>query len=252
MIIDRNENHSALVLALDTCSPVMTMAIADSREVKASGSSDVNIPHSKTLFSLLDQLLQEAKVSLNEISLWATTTGPGSFTGLRVGLAAIKGLARATGKPLLGISTLEALARTVKHDSVVIVSILDSPRGDVFSGIYDVNEKGDLSPVVNEAVGSLDQVVLSLQALSVNRPVVFAGQGAISNIEKLRRAAEDAGGSLPVISDLESLSAGWNVVDKAYLLAPVIALQADQLLATGSYTGANPHYLRPSDAEIRA
>ncbi len=252
MPIDRNGNSSALVLALDTCSPVMTMALADDREVKASISSEATLHHSKSLFSILEQIMWEAKVSLEEISRFAITTGPGSFTGLRVGLAAFKGLAQAAGKPLLGISTLEALARTVKHDSAIIVSLVGSPRGDVFRGIFDLTDNHNLLPMINEAVDSLENVIAFLQTLGVSKPVIFVGEGANSNIEKLRSAAGSAGIAFSVITDFENISAGWNVSNSTLELAPVIALQANNLFNKSAYAVVNPHYLRPSDAEIRS
>src|SRR5438045_2296487 len=101
-----------LILAVDTSSARASFAIARGAEIIASSQSDASIPHSKIFFNLLSNLLQSAGFSITDVNLFAAAVGPGSFTGLRVGLSAIKGLSHATGKPSIGVSSLDAIALT--------------------------------------------------------------------------------------------------------------------------------------------
>src|SRR5262245_41766867 len=98
------------ILAADTSSPLASLAIVRGDKILASLAGGAHLPHSKALFSNLSILLQLSGLELLEIDAFAVATGPGSFTGLRVGLASIKGLAHTLSKPAIGISSFDALA----------------------------------------------------------------------------------------------------------------------------------------------
>lgn len=101
--------------------------------------NDKSYSHAERLHVYIDDVLNEAKMSSSDIDAIAVSKGPGSYTGLRIGVSAAKGLCFALGKPLISVSTLEALAYQIKMDSGVIVSMLDARRMEVYSAIYDSN-----------------------------------------------------------------------------------------------------------------
>src|SRR5437773_553078 len=102
-----------LVLALDTTTPGGSCALARDGHVVCELGSDAAKPQAARLPGELIELLERARVSLDEIDIYAVSTGPGSFTGLRIGIATMQGLAMAAGKPLIGVSALDALASVV-------------------------------------------------------------------------------------------------------------------------------------------
>lgn len=127
-----------LTLAVDTTAEFGSIALAG--EDHASGVREevrVHAPQgfSQVLFGEIEALLKRQGVRLNEIELFAGASGPGSFTGVRVGLAAIKGLAEVLGRPVVAVSNLEALAEFGKSDARA--TIIDARRGEVYAALYD-------------------------------------------------------------------------------------------------------------------
>jgi tRNA threonylcarbamoyladenosine biosynthesis protein TsaB len=127
-----------LTLAVDTTAEFGSVALAD--EDDASGVREevrVHAPQgfSQVLFGEIEALLKRQGVRLSEIELFAGASGPGSFTGVRVGLAAIKGLAEVLGKPVVAVSNLEALAEFGKSNARA--TIIDARRGEVYAALYD-------------------------------------------------------------------------------------------------------------------
>jgi tRNA threonylcarbamoyladenosine biosynthesis protein TsaB len=155
-------------LALDTTSEFGSLALQREEVVLAERVLHSADGFAHVLFQAVAELLQEAGIALEAIDIFAAASGPGSFTGVRVGLAAVKGLAEAGGKRAYGISTLRALSYfgTAKTRCAV----LDARRGEVFAGIYDSN----LRAAAPEIVGPLPSWLAHLP-VPVDEFVVFAG-----------------------------------------------------------------------------
>ncbi len=146
------------ILALDTTSEFGSLALRSdgATVVEISIQSQEGFAH--LIFGWIEALLSQAGVRLEKIDCFAAASGPGSFTGVRVGLSAVKGLAEATGKPAVGISNLQALS---SFGNLPLRGIaLDARRGDIYAGVYDA----DLQPVVPEAVLKLPNWLDSLGA----------------------------------------------------------------------------------------
>jgi tRNA threonylcarbamoyladenosine biosynthesis protein TsaB len=226
-----------LVLAVDTCSPTMGLA------------SDG--------FRLIPQVLQAAGARIEDVTLFAATTGPGSFTGLRVGLAAVKGMARARRRPICGVTTLEALAWAAEVKSAIIIPLIGGARGEIFYGIYHASAEGEARQAADNAVGKIDKVLARVIAEAKLRDgeqegrIVFVGEGAVARREEIKAAADAAGASFGVIAPGDRLAVRWGLIEDAPPLAPVIAQGMLALSNVAEYAGAHPHYLRPSDAEIK-
>jgi tRNA threonylcarbamoyladenosine biosynthesis protein TsaB len=125
-----------LTLALDTSSPAGSLAVLRDERVIGTVSTWTDEIYSSRVFRHLEFLLKDLKLDLAEFDLFAVAAGPGSFTGLRVGLAAVKGWAEVYGRPIAAISGLEAVAAQSTSRSPTVVPVLDAHRGQVYFGIY--------------------------------------------------------------------------------------------------------------------
>ncbi|HXA79073.1 MAG TPA: tRNA (adenosine(37)-N6)-threonylcarbamoyltransferase complex dimerization subunit type 1 TsaB, partial [Candidatus Acidoferrales bacterium] len=125
-----------LTLALDTSSPSGSLAVLRDEQVVGSVSTATGEIYSSRMFRHLDFLLREISIDLRDFDLFAVAAGPGSFTGLRVGLAAAKGWSEVYHKPIAAISALEAIAAQSHSASTYLVPVLDAHRGQIYFGVY--------------------------------------------------------------------------------------------------------------------
>src|SRR6201987_4652 len=125
-----------LVLALDTSSPSGSLAVLRDEKVVGVVSTATGEVYSSRMFRELEFLLGELSLRMEEFELFAVAAGPGSFTGLRVGLAAVKGWAEVYRKPIAAVSALEAVAVQARSNAALIVPVLDARRGQLYFGLY--------------------------------------------------------------------------------------------------------------------
>jgi tRNA threonylcarbamoyladenosine biosynthesis protein TsaB len=130
------------LLAIETSTLTGSVALLRDEAVVGEITLSVSVQHSERLMPAIDQLLRDAGTKPADIDLYAVATGPGSFTGLRIGIAAAQGLALARGKPVVGVSTLEALALNGIFFPGLIVPLLDAFRGEVYRGLYRRTAEG--------------------------------------------------------------------------------------------------------------
>lgn len=147
-----------IILALDTTSEFGSLALRSEGKIAAELSLHSPDGFAHLIFPAIEQLLTQAGMRLEQIDCFAAASGPGSFTGVRVGLSAVKGLAEALAKPVAGISTLRALA--VFGNLPLRAVVLDARRGEVYAGVYN----SDLSPVIPERVLKLADWLATLTA----------------------------------------------------------------------------------------
>ncbi|SHI91199.1 tRNA (adenosine(37)-N6)-threonylcarbamoyltransferase complex dimerization subunit type 1 TsaB [Algibacter luteus] len=130
----------ALILSLETATTNCSVALSNNgKTIAIKEDNDKGYSHAERLHVYIDAVLKEAGVNANDLDAIAVSKGPGSYTGLRIGVSAAKGLSYALEKPLISIPTLEALSQQVKNDDGVIVSMLDARRMEVYSAIYSSN-----------------------------------------------------------------------------------------------------------------
>jgi len=125
------------VLAVDTTTSRGSAAVAGPEGILAEARVTTADGHSRWLLPAVSVLLQGLGLDARDVDAFAVTVGPGSFTGLRVGLGSIQGLAMAAGRPCVGLSTLDVLAAAAAGSAVTIVALLDAFRGEVYAGVYD-------------------------------------------------------------------------------------------------------------------
>ena len=161
-----------LTLALDTSSPSGSLAVLREEEVIGSVSSSTGEIYSSRMFRHLDFLLRELSLDLGQFDLFAVATGPGSFTGLRVGLAAAKGWSEVYRKPIAAIGALEAIAAQSHSQSQYVVPVLDAHRGQIYFGVYRrahvSNGQRDLALEGDECVMTAQEFLDSLHERSLD------------------------------------------------------------------------------------
>jgi len=220
------------ILAADTSTSVNTVALWRDGAVLAETTAACGRRHSERLLLTVEWALGEAGLRLEDVDILAVSIGPGSFTGLRIGVAAWKGLALGMERPLLGVPTLDAMTRTSLFHDVLVCPFLDARMGEVYGAVYrysgTVREK--LTP---DRVGVVEDLLSSLPA----GPAWFLGDGAALYRERI---AGRVPGAL--------FATGALAVPRA----SAVAVEAAMLLEQGAPAdpaAAAPVYLRQSQAE---
>ncbi|MGE5372105.1 MAG: tRNA (adenosine(37)-N6)-threonylcarbamoyltransferase complex dimerization subunit type 1 TsaB [Solirubrobacterales bacterium] len=163
------------VLCLDTATPVCGVAVADEYAVCYELIANNGLDHSRSLMTMVDSALKALGLTLNSLTAIAVTSGPGSFTGLRIGLAAAKGLAMAAGKPLIGVPTLEALAYTAGWGAGIICPVLNARKGEVYTAVFQGGES--LTRLTEDAALSPAGLAALLTERAAGAVVTFVGDG---------------------------------------------------------------------------
>lgn len=154
------------ILAVETATTWQSVAILDESEVLVQHGQEAGGAHGASLLPTIDRLLMQARVQLRELSGLACSAGPGSFTGIRVGLATCLGLRAATGLPLVLVPTLEAMAWNV-DTTMSICPLLPSRRGEVYWALFRRGVDGRVDRILGEQVGTENAFIQSLQASTV-------------------------------------------------------------------------------------
>ena len=128
----------SLILSIETTTTNCSVSLSNEGETLVlKEDNNLNYSHAELLHVFIDQVIKEANIKRTDIDAIAVSKGPGSYTGLRIGVSAAKGLCFALNKPLISISTLKALAHQVKIDNGIIVPMLDARRLEVYSAVFD-------------------------------------------------------------------------------------------------------------------
>lgn len=176
------------ILAIDTSGQNCSVAIIDEEKVICDFNLSIGTTHSETLLPMIDEVCKTSKIDLSEVDILACGIGPGSFTGLRIGIATIKGFALAQNKNVIGVPTLDALAYNIANFDGLICSVLDARNNNVYAGIYKYeNDKVILQD--DYITENLDTLIDILKVK--NEKVMFVGDGAVSFKEKLKEALNE-------------------------------------------------------------
>lgn len=155
-----------LILALDTSSPSGSLALLRDTKVLAHRAFSPDEPYSAGLLRGTKELLKGTCIYFEEIDLFAVDAGPGSFTGLRVGLTTVKGWAEVSGKPIAAVSGLEALAAQVSPATArdwLMAAVMDAGRGQIFGALFRSREPGALERIGEEVLTSADEFLESMR-----------------------------------------------------------------------------------------
>jgi len=218
-------------LALDTATPAGSAALVQGAAVLAESNLSPGKTHSRTLVPEIQRLLARLDLTVHDLDLIAVGLGPGSFTGLRIGLAVAKGLAWAAGKPLVGVPSLDALVQGLPPQPIQACPMLDARRGQVYAALYRPGTQGAWERWTEFRAHTLETL-----AELVREETVFIGEGD----KTWNQALADKLGPL--------FRAGPG--DLVYPRAAQVARVAFDLLNQGVETGparVMPLYIRPPD-----
>ena len=162
-----------ITFGLDTAGRTAAVAVMQDDRLLYENFLDCGLTHSETMLPLIDAAFRAVKLSPADVDLWGVCSGPGSFTGLRIGLAAIKGLAFATDAPCAPVSTLEALALGCTGGEGTVIPALDARRREVYWAAFDLREGSRLMPDSASPVADLREFVENCK-----KPLFFVGDGA--------------------------------------------------------------------------
>jgi tRNA threonylcarbamoyladenosine biosynthesis protein TsaB len=232
-----------LTLALDTSSPSGSLAVLRDEQLIGSVWAATGEIYSSRMFRHLDFLLRELSLDLRDFDLFAVAAGPGSFTGLRVGLAAAKGWSEVYGKPIAAVSGLEAIAAQSHSPSALLVPVLDAHRGQVYFGVYRrVREPhGELALEGDECVMTPEEFLESLRVRGVEDFVVVTPTPSLIDSPASRN---ETSVSTRATNRVEEVSA---------ILAPSLGRLGYERARRGQLVDSltlDANYVRRTDAEL--
>jgi tRNA threonylcarbamoyladenosine biosynthesis protein TsaB len=173
------------LLAIETATMLGGVAIMEGDRLVAESRLNIRVTHSERLMKEIDRVLRGTSMDISEIDVFGISIGPGSFTGLRVGLSTVKGLVYATGKKLVTAPTLEAMAWNIPFSEYQICPMLDARRKEIYTAVFRWSG-GGFSRVINECTLSADELLKKIDA-----PTLFLGEGATLYRDKIQAALGD-------------------------------------------------------------
>lgn len=227
---------SPIVLALDTSGASASVALLQGSVLIQEVLIHRGVHHSESLLPAIDGLCRDTGLPLEAVELLACTAGPGSFTGLRIGMSTVKGFALASGRPVAAVSTLEALARGAGPSPFPVCALLDARKGQIYGAVYRYHPDSAIECTGHER---LSDVASFLEDLIT--PALFVGDGALAYREQI---VARRGGACLFADPLQ-----------AHIRAAIVGrIGYERFLAGETETALSltPRYLRLSEAETAA
>jgi tRNA threonylcarbamoyladenosine biosynthesis protein TsaB len=213
------------ILAIDTTTDICSVAVLSDTEILKETSQKVKTGHIGAILLLIDEVLRTSGLRKKDINLIATGLGPGSFTGIRIGIATAKGLAAAINCEIWGVSTLDAVAANAPESDIHVMPVLDARKGEIFCALYG-KDRLRLSPQVNIEPAQIKGMI--------TEPTLFIGNAVAIYGEVFRKIL----GSMYQTGDKDLWYPKASVIGK---------LALDKSIAVSDI---NPVYIRASDADL--
>ena len=169
------------ILSIDTSSKICTVTVLENTTLIKELSTNNGFTHSEILMPMIKQILDETNLSLKDIDLIVADKGPGSFTGIRIGIATAIGFKDSLDIPVIGISSLEALAYNIKENSV-ICSLLDAKNDQAYWGVFE-NADGNYILRRELSFNTIDEILNELKEVNPEYSITFVGDGSLINKE---------------------------------------------------------------------
>lgn len=218
------------IFAMDTSSVTATVAVLTEEKLLGEYSVSDKLTHSRTILPMADELLKNLNIELKDIDIFSVCVGPGSFTGLRIGMATVKTFSQALSKPIIGVSSLDALGYNFYlTDDTVVCPIVDARRDEVYNALYSQGQK-----ICDDRALHIDTLLSELSG----KKVVFCGDAAVLHKDKI----------LGFVNENWKIAPPHLILPKASSAAYVAYERAKNNLFDDPYT-LNPVYLRKSQAE---
>ena len=222
------------ILAVDTASKSSSAAVIRDGKLVAESVILTGETHSKTLMGVIGGVLQHSGILVDAIDAFAVTRGPGSFTGLRIGISVVKGLASVGDKPIAGVSALAALAQQASFSDCLLCPMLDARRGEVYFSRYRCSRNGTMEKETDDSAAPPEKVLADIR-----EPCLFIGDGSVVYRELIDEKMGNNALFVPQFMNMIRASA-------------VGTLGGMKLNKNDIYSAETlePLYLRKSDAEI--
>ncbi len=244
-------NPDPVILSVETATLGGSVSVSRGEVILGQLAGEAQVSHSNTLLADINRLLDQTGVLLNEVDVFAVATGPGSFTGLRIGIATVKALSATLERPCAGVPTLEAIAHAA-GPSGRSVALMPAGRGEVFAQMFSVSPDGTVTALDSPAHITPDTLLDKYGELA---GICWCGPGASLYRDKILARAEQHGFLVDEAQTGEKDAKSWRFAQsEPYLSSHVAKLAmakfAAQQLETPKTLAAV--YVRPSDAELKA
>ena len=220
------------ILALDSTAEACTAALCDDGRLIAEMTINTGNTHSQTLLPVVEQILKISETTLEEVDAFACSTGPGSFTGVRIGVATVKGIAYGKNKPCVSVSTLDALAYNIRGYNGILCPVMNARRNQVYNALFECKDS-KITRLTPDRALSIDE--LDAELASFDQPIYLSGDGYTITEKGLKNT------KITFVPERQRLQSGYSVAMCAY----------DKLANGETLSDAElvPIYLRPSQAE---
>lgn len=222
-----------ILLCVDTSGTTLTASVMKNENVLSSYNENTGMTHSCTLMPKIIEMIEKASITLNDIDYFVCANGPGSFTGLRIGVCAIKGLCNVVKKPMVEVSVLDGLRENIKNFDGIVCPVIDARRKEVYTALYHKDNK-----IMDDCNMSLDKLFEILK--KQNKPVMFNGDGVISYRDYIKENM----GDLCCFSDSE------NMLQNAVSVGKVALKKINEGKIT-DYQNFSVSYLKQSQPEMQ-
>lgn len=166
------------ILSLECSATPCSVAVSENGKILASAFSNVKLTHSQTLMPMVESVLKSAMLTIGDIDAFAVSSGPGSFTGIRIGISAVKGMAQAKKSPCISVSTLEAMAVNFLDTDCIVCSVMDARCKQVYNAIFE-NSNNEINRLCEDRALSIEDLVPEIKTLSENGKLIYiVGDGA--------------------------------------------------------------------------
>jgi tRNA threonylcarbamoyladenosine biosynthesis protein TsaB len=222
------------ILGVESSATAASVAVYSDGKIIAQSFSNTGLTHSQTLLPMVEDTLKIANISLSDVDYLAISNGPGSFTGVRIGVSAVKGMAQPLEIPCVEVSTLEAIAKPLENSGCLAVSVMDARCNQVYTAQFDC--LGGFNRVTQDEAITINELADKLKV--INKPIVLIGDGTQVAFNKLK----------DMLSGIYTASPSIR-----YQSASSVCLIAAERISNGD-NGVNahsvlPNYLRLSQAE---
>ena len=219
------------IFAVDTSSNVASAAVCDGDRLICEISVNNKLTHSETLMPIIEEVFRRSELTPEDIDLFAVSDGPGSFTGLRIGVTTVKSLAHAADKQVAGVNTLEAMCFNIPFCPYIISPIMDARRGEVYNAFYRF-ENGSLKEICPPRALPLSECIAELKEMS--EKVVFLGDGVPVHKDEIKNTLGELAYFAPQNVNMQKASG---------------VIEAAKHKKAQKYYELVPEYLRKSQAE---
>ncbi len=166
------------ILSIECSAGPCSVAIGEDGKILASAFTNVKLTHSQTLMPMIESALKSSLINIKDVEALAVSVGPGSFTGIRIGISAAKGLAQAEKLPCIAVSSLETMAINYSDTNCIVCAVMDARCQQVYNALFEICD-GEITRLCNDRALTIDELTLHINALSEkNLPIYIVGDGA--------------------------------------------------------------------------